>query len=252
MIFQKSLKEKSLTLRLFLSFWRESFLIMAFFCILPVLFAAKLEFDIQPGTFTINIERLNSPDTNPDLSASQQTKIEAVPNIKTTLLPDFLEKIFTTFPHIFATPESSTLISSQPNANASQVLQPPNNGSDLEGVGEKELVALRDGTANIEVLLSTYSPASMEVHLYDADGSEIWFNGQSLLIWQRPDDKADAPLSFKGKTDSSSMVKGGGGDYSPAENLSYSIEMKEGQKLLLKTGGQAEPRSYIRVKGSAF
>ena len=86
----------------------------------------------------------------------------------------------------------------------------------------------------------------------DVDGSEIWFNGRSLFLWQRPDDKSLAPVYFKGSPDSASMYRNGPGDYSPNKNLLYSVDIKKGQKLILKTGGQALSSSYIRVKGNVF
>jgi len=230
----------------------KTLLITAFCLTLPSLFAVKFEFDIQPGTFTMNIEKLNSPEGKPELSASQQTKASEVPDAETTALPNLLKKIIEQLPHIFTNPLSSNVTTSRPNANAAEVLQPPNSESELKGKGEKELVAVRDGMASVEIYLSTYAPATMEVHLYDVDGSEIWFKGLSLLLWQRPDDSANAPVSFKGDSDQSSMFKVKDGDYSPRDNLTYSFDLKEGQKIVLKTGGQAEPTSYIRVKGTAF
>lgn len=252
MILQKFLMGKSLTSRLYRSFLFKTFFITAFCLTLPCLFAVKLEFDIHPGTFTMNIEKLNSPESKPELSGSQQTTAKGVPDSTITPLPELLKKILETFPHIFIKPQSSGVTSSRPNATVEQVLQPPFSENELNGKGEKELVALRDGNASIEVLLSTRAPANMEVHLYDVDGSEIWFKGLSLLLWRRPDDKTNAPVSFKGNSDPSSMYKNNEGDYSPSENLTYSFDMKEGQKVILKTGGNAEPRSYIKARGSAF
>lgn len=250
MIFPKFCREKKSILR----FCRK---ISAAICLVLVCFtasslnAAKIEFDVYPGSTTFNVERLN-PVGGTAVIEKEQTAVKEVPETKTTPLQDYIEKIITDFPHIFTAPQTTKAISSRPNATIPEVMQPPFSETELTGKGEKELVAVRDGDVKLELLLSTYAPARMEVHLFDVDGSEIWFKGLSLLLWDRPDDKQYAPVQFKGNTDSSSMVLEKAGDYGPNENLSYTFSMKEGQKILLKTGGNAQPRSFIKAKGSAF
>jgi hypothetical protein len=119
----------------------------------------------------------------------------------------------------------------------------------LNGPGQKEVVATADGPVKIEIFLSTYNPAAMEVHLIDTDGAEIFFKGRSLLLWQRPNDSSYAPVYFQGDSQPDSMYENNPGDFSPKPGLSYSYDIKQGQKLILKTGGNAEPSSYIRLKG---
>lgn len=216
------------------------------------LFAAKIEFDIFPGSTTFNVERLNPVGGSAEIAGNEQTTAKNVPETSTTPIQDYIVKIVSEFPHIFTSPEGTKAVSSKPNATIPEVMQPPFSEAELIGKGEKELVAVRDGDVKLELLLSTYAPASMEVHLYDVDGTEVWFKGLSLLLWNRPDDKQYAPVQFKGNADSSSMVLEKTGDYGPNENLSYTFSLKEGQKLILKTGGNAEPRSFIKAKGSAF
>ena len=228
------------------------FLSVAVFIVLPELFAAKIEFDIFPATGTFNVEKLNPSGGVVDLENSQQTSASEVSNPNVTPVPDFISRIAAEFPHIFALPKSSQPVSSVPNATIPEVMRPPFSETALEGKGEKELVALRDGGVTLKLLLSTYAEASMEVHLYDTDGAEVWFKGSSLLSWHRLDASTYAPLQFKGTVDADSMQLAQTGDYSPAEDLSYSFDIKEGQKLVLKTYGNAEPRSFIKVSGSAF
>lgn len=252
MISQKCLAKRSLTSRSGLKLWIALTLLAAGFTALPELFAAKIEFDIFPATGTFNVEKLNPDGGVVDLENSQQTSAAELKNPNVTPVPDFLIKIAAEFPHIFTLPASSRPISSMPNATIPEVMRPPFSETSLEGKGEKELVALRDGNVTLKLLLSTYSQASMEVHLYDPDGSEVWFRGSSLLSWHRVDSRQNSPLQFKGVVDPDSMRLEGSGDYGPADDLAYSLDIKEGQKLVLKTYGNAEPRSFIKVSGSAF
>jgi hypothetical protein len=213
---------------------------------------AKIQFDISPATTTFNVEILNPPGVKTDVQpTSPVSPTEVQTNTKSTM-PDFIETISRELVHIFTNPTSSDSSQSRPNSNLTQVLNPPFSENKLPGKGEKELVAVRDGEVKVELLLSTYNQAQMEVRLIDTDGSEVWFNGSSLLIWNRPDGSSFAPVFFKGKSDESSMVLRAAGDYSPKENISYSIAIKEGQKLILRTTGNPNPRSYIRASGSAF
>lgn len=252
MISQKFLAKKSLTSRSGLKSWLAFILLTAGLAAIPELFAARIEFDIFPATGTFNVEKLNPAGGVVDLENSQQTSAGELKNPNVTPVPDFLRTIAVEFPHIFTLPASSRSTSSAPNATIPEVMRPPFSESSLEGKGEKELVALRDGNVTLKLLLSTYSQASMEVHLYDPDGSEVWFRGSSLLSWHRLDSRQNSPLQFKGIVDPASMRLEGSGDYGPADDLAYSLDIKEGQKLVLKTYGNAEPRSFIKVSGSAF
>ncbi|EKD83007.1 MAG: hypothetical protein ACD_39C00945G0004 [uncultured bacterium] len=252
MIFPRCLTGKSLTSKSGHKIWIALLLVIYGFVALPELFAAKIEFDIFPATGTFNVEKLNPTGGVVDFANSQQTTASELTNTTITPVPDFISRIVAEFPHIFTLPGSSQSVSSKPNATIPEVMQPPFSETALNGKGEKELVALRDGQVTLELLLSTYTEASMEVHLYDTDGSEVWFKGSSLLSWHRLDNKTYAPLQFKGTVDADSMKLEFSGDYGPANDLSYTFDIKEGQKLVLKTYGNAEPRSYIKVGGSAF
>ncbi|PKL48206.1 MAG: hypothetical protein CVV42_10510 [Candidatus Riflebacteria bacterium HGW-Riflebacteria-2] len=245
-------EKKGLILKSGHNAWIALFLLFVGLIALPELPAAKIEFDIFPASTTFNVENLNQSGGVVDLENSQQTTASEVTGPSVTPVPDFLSKIAAEFPHIFTLPRSSQPTSSLPNATIPEVMQPPFSETTLEGKGEKELVALRDGGVTIKLLLSTYSQASMEAHLYDPDGSEVWFKGSSLLSWHRLDSRQNSPLQFKGTVDSTSMRLEGSGDYGPADDLSYSFDIKEGQKLVIKTYGNAEPRSFIKVSGSAF
>lgn len=117
-----------------------------------------------------------------------------------------------------------------------------------KGTGKSEYTAHADGEGELLVFLPTYKPARIIVRLVDLDGEEIYFKGKSLLIWERPDDKAFAPVFFKGNSDEKSMKKDSASDYTAVQNA-YKFDMKKGQKLQLEITGQPEASSYARVKG---
>lgn len=116
------------------------------------------------------------------------------------------------------------------------------------GKGSSEYEAFADGKAELLAFLPTYRPARIIVRLFDRDGEEIFFKGQSLLVWERPDDKAYAPLFFKGSSDETSMKKISGGNFDAVQNQ-YSFEIEQGQKLRLEISGQPENSSYIKAGG---
>ncbi|MGM0598351.1 MAG: hypothetical protein ACQETH_00920 [Candidatus Rifleibacteriota bacterium] len=248
MIFQKLLTTKSSVLNLLIKL--TLLIIIGLPTALP---GEKLKIGIEPEPEILNIENLNASGTNPNLSPSQQASPQTVEGSSFAPAPDPIDKIAQELPHSITLPNSTSTISSKPNASIGRVLAPPEPKTEtLSGPGEKELVAIKDGEITIEALLSTYSPASMEVHLFDEDGSEIWFKGQSLLLWRRADDRSYAPLSFQGNTDPNSMYEKSSGDFSPRNNLNYKFDLKKGQKILLITSGQAEPSSFIKVSGNVF
>lgn len=117
-----------------------------------------------------------------------------------------------------------------------------------KGPGTCEYEAFAPGTAELLAFLPTYRPARIIVRLLDSDGEEIYFKGQSLLVWERPDDKAYAPLFFKGNSDEASMKKVSGSNFDAVQNK-YSFEIETGQKLRLEISGQPESSSYIRASG---
>jgi len=116
------------------------------------------------------------------------------------------------------------------------------------GKGSGEFEAFADGTAQILAFLPTYRPARIIVRLLDDDGEEVFFKGKSLLVWERPDDKAYAPVFFKGSSDETSMKKASSGNYDAVQNK-YSFEIEQGQRLRLEIEGQPEASSYIKASG---
>lgn len=125
-------------------------------------------------------------------------------------------------------------------------------GVEIKGVGGTAGVATADGPVEIAIYLTTFDPATMEVHLFDPDGSEVYFNARPLLYWDRPNDTANAPVLFKGVSDPDSMVRHARGDYTPRPNLKYTFEIKKGQRIVLKTLGKALPSSYIKAVSPAL
>ncbi len=162
--------------------------------------------------------------------------------------PVLQEKVRKVWSHLL-TPAADRKDSIPSAANLDQVLQGnPTGGLEVKGTGENEGVALADGPVKIGIYMPTYKPANMEVQLFDDRGEEIFFRGRSLLNWTRPDDKAYAPVFFQGVADDASMYENGSGDFSPKKDLSYQFEIKAGQRLKIKTGGNALPESYLRVE----
>ena len=117
-----------------------------------------------------------------------------------------------------------------------------------KGVGKSDYEAFSDGNVDLRAFLPTYRPARIVAHLIDEDGEEIFFRGKSLLIWERPDDKAFAPLYFMGKVDESSMKKVSDDNFDAVSNK-YSFEIKQGQKLRLEISGKPEAESNIEASG---
>ncbi len=122
----------------------------------------------------------------------------------------------------------------------------------VSGLGTADVTAMSDGPVTIEVLLTTYQPATIEIRLLNPDGTEVMVNGHSLLEWVRPDDTANAPVWFQGRKDPDSMETTNGRDYSPKRGLQYTFNIKQGQRLVISTTGNALPASYARATSSAF
>ncbi len=167
---------------------------------------------------------------------------------------DFREILRKRFPHLYDKAEKvlpKTKISRDSLPKVLSDGQTPGGGSGIRvnGVGSSEGVALGDGNVSIGILLKTYNPAFMEVRVYDPDGTEVTFSGKPLLSWRRPNDSADAPVEFQGAADDDSMRKVGPNDYSPRDGLSYDFFLKKGQRIVIKTGGNALKESFIKVSG---
>lgn len=117
-----------------------------------------------------------------------------------------------------------------------------------KGKGSSEYEAIADGSTEILVYLPTYNPARIIVRLYDLDGDEIFFKGKSLLVWERQDDKAFAPVFFQGNSDENSMKESSSNNYDAVQN-SYKFDVQKGQRLRLEISGKPESKSYVRAKG---
>lgn len=216
------------------------------------LHSASIEFGKEGESYSIQVDEFNKNLRPASNLSNKNQKIKSVSTSSPVKSPNFIEKHLKKIPIIFIEADK---IENNPKSPVSinKVLQPEQTGGiSLTGKGTKEIIALSDGTFDIQVYLSTYNKAFLKASLYDSDGSEIWFKGQSLLSWERSDDSQNDPLSFKGQIDQASMHKEKSGDYSPALNLSYKVDIKEGQKIVLTTGGEALPKSYIKIKGNCF
>jgi hypothetical protein len=119
------------------------------------------------------------------------------------------------------------------------------------GVGSTEKIAVRDGTASVEVFLPTYNPATIEVRVINPDNTEEIFSGDSLLTWIRPNDTARAPVRFKGVEQADSMYQNKEGDWSPNPKK-YEFDVKAGQRVIFSISGRPLETSFIRVTSSAF
>lgn len=124
--------------------------------------------------------------------------------------------------------------------------------STLEGSEGGNFNVTADGTLVLEPCLRTWDGASMIVRLIDASGTEVRFDGKALLEWRRPDDKALAPLSFQGRAEPSSMQRVGAGDYTPRNDLRYSLPVQAGQRVVVELDGQPEPDSFLRLRSDVL
>lgn len=251
MIFQKPLMEKKSVSISFLSL-----LLMLPASLMPSqkLEAAQIEIGIASSVTSFTVEQLNASGTGTLQSSSEQTIPAAVPGTTVAPVSEPVDELSQRVPHIFTRPQVVETLNTRPNATVGQVLQTQGapQTQTLSGKGSKELVALADGEVSLEVYLYTYSPADIVVRLYDADGNEIRFDGQPLLSWRRVDGSSYAPVNFKGVVDSASMFEESPGDYSPTPGISYKVDLKKGQKIVLTTSGGAEPRSYVKATGTVF
>lgn len=92
----------------------------------PGLFAAvKIEFDIQPGTFTVSVRQLNPTGSQIELSPSHQRTIIQVSLGDITPLPDLIRRLITMLPHLFGSPMNAGTANSIPGSDACGVLAPP-------------------------------------------------------------------------------------------------------------------------------
>jgi hypothetical protein len=216
--------------------------------------AATIEIGIDSTVTSYTVERLNASGSNSVAPASEPTMPPEVSNSTTAPVSEPTDELLRRHPHIFTRPQVVENLSSMPNATVERVLQPAGalQTQTLSGKGSKELVALDDGEVSLEVYLYTYEPADIVVRLYDEEGNEVLFNGQPLLTWRRADDSSFAPVKFKGESDMNSMYEESPGNYSPTRGIDYKFAIGKGQKLVLSTGGAAEPRSFVKATSSVF
>ncbi len=151
------------------------------------------------------------------------------------------------FPHLKQPAESNATMPEQADFPATAGTSEPVNISQ-NGKGTSTYRARADGDTALKVFLPTYRPAQIIVRLLESDGSEIRFNGRSLLTWERPDDKAFAPVFFRGEEDAGSMKKVSDGNYDAVQNT-YKFRIEQGQRLVLEIKGDAEPASYVKAEG---
>ncbi|EKD82925.1 MAG: hypothetical protein ACD_39C01002G0003 [uncultured bacterium] len=117
-----------------------------------------------------------------------------------------------------------------------------------KGKGSSSYQAYASGETELQVFLWTYRPAKIIARLFDANGDEIYFMGKSLLYWERPDDKAWAPVIFKGVEDITSMKKIDSNNFDAVQNT-YKFNIESGQRLTLEISGDPEASSYAEAKG---
>lgn len=122
----------------------------------------------------------------------------------------------------------------------------------VTGPGKRVATVVAEGRVTIRPSLRTYRPASMVVRLLDAAGAEVRYGGEPLFAWTRRDDREFSPLKFKGAPDDRSMRLVKAGDFSPADGLSYTVDVVRGQKIVVEQTGSPEPDSTLSVEGQVF
>lgn len=122
----------------------------------------------------------------------------------------------------------------------------------LRGSEGGEWTAEETGPVVLLPLLQTYQGAKLTVRLIDPEGQEVKFGGAPLLIWDRPDDKANAPLEFQGRRYPGSMVRVSSDDYSPRDDLRYRYQIPKGYRLVITLEGQPANSTVITVKSKVL
>jgi len=115
------------------------------------------------------------------------------------------------------------------------------------GAGGGQWVAGADGVVGIEPCLRTRAGARLVVRLYEADGTEVTFDGRPYMDWDRPDDVTRALLVVRGVPDERSMIREGQGDWSPQPGLRYQVAVRQGQRLTVQVTGEPESDSSVTV-----
>lgn len=206
--------------------------------------------DIETGFENdLHKTRIDTPllGTSPADTTAESLKLPVPPEKVTAEKP--LTKDISRQPHL-KTPATDSSQTKPPQADFPQTTGSETDQAAVEqkGKGSSEFTATADGETELLAFLPTYRPAAVTARLIDENGDEIFFRGQSLLVWQRPDDKAFAPVFFKGSSDENSMKKVSNSNYDAVQNT-YRFAIQKGQKIKLEISGQPETSSYIRVKG---
>lgn len=223
-------------------------------CTVPV-FSASLELGIEGDSLRQRVETATMGSGTANDSWNPLTpKLGApgTPSGSGGLVDSLLSNLRRKNPQVFQ-PIGTAIPTASSSSGSFRTLLPGGTGGvEIKGIGGNAGVANADGPVEISIYLTTFEPAAMEIHLFDSDGSEVYFNARPLLFWERPDDTANAPVIFKGVSDQDSMVRQSKGDYSPRPNLKYAFEIKKGQRIVLKTRGKALPSSYIKAVSPAL
>jgi hypothetical protein len=205
------------------------------------------------NSFIIGTEKSSASKTN-----EQQSSDKNLNNIVSTQESPFGPDNSKKYLHIREASKDKTPLKSIEKEDLDQIIQGVDTGESGDGKnnGVREFngseggtwIAAKDGNLKISPCLMTIKGATLTIRLLEADGTEITFNDEPLLFWKRFNDKELAPLIWKGKSDENSMYLQSGGDYSPRENLEYSIKVKEGQKLIVEISGSPILSNSVRLE----
>ncbi|MFZ2959655.1 MAG: hypothetical protein WA705_22440 [Candidatus Ozemobacteraceae bacterium] len=226
----------------------------AFLCFTPILQAVHLEMGRTGEVLLHEVETPNlQSGGKAELPWASSTPAIAIPKVEKGVYPPIspvLSELIARFQDLIGPFAIATASDSKKVLPLKSVLTAP--GTFVHtGVGNSEKVAVSDGTAVIEVFLPTYNPASVMVRIINPDNTEQVFFGESLLTWERPDDKAKALVRFKGEEQPNSMYLNGTGDWS-ANPQKYTVALKAGQRVILSISGNPLPSSFLRVSSDAF
>lgn len=145
----------------------------------------------------------------------------------------------------------------------SQPIQPGSPPISLVGAGSGSTTASADGTVDLRIEMHQDEPQCdapgapptvMEIHLFNADGTEVLYNGKPLVIWSRQGSVEYHPAYFQGNEDSNSMIVdrvGGNGkkDWGANRNgVTYQIPLKAGQRIEYVVSGNPEASETIKLE----
>lgn len=227
-----------------------------------------VELGKEGETATQKVEMLNIEKNTSGTFWNQTVKPMQIPPMKPKNIPlnkVILTDLKTERPELY-TPadtvgEEPTVIANTPlkkvidGPAATAAVTPPPTGAGpiaITGPGKDSRIAVSDGSVTIKPYLSTYNQAHYIVHLIDANGNEIMFNGKPIFSWNRSNSSSYKPLYFKGVKDNNSMYLVKPGDYSPTKNLSYDFQVKQGQKIIVDYAGNPTNDAFMKLNSSTF